>query len=195
MTTSEDIKQLRNQTGVSVMECKKALEEAGGDMAGALKALEKKFGGMASKRASRETNAGIVDAYVHSNGRVGVLLELYSETDFVARHENFRALAHEISLHIAAMNPQYRSKKDVPADVIAALKKEVEEEVGKMEKSAGTAANSIEGKVASKLEEVSLMSQSYVKDPEKKISDIIEEAIGKFGENIKVGKFVRFSIM
>lgn len=194
MISSESIKDLRDKTGISVMECKKALEEAAGDMARALKVLDKRFGGMASKKASRETNAGIVDAYIHSNGKIGVLLELFSETDFVAKHEEFRALAHEISLHIAATNPQYRSPEDAPEASIAEIQKEIADEVAKMGKPAEMAGQIAKGKLEARLAEMSLLTQPFVKDPDKKVSDIIEGAIGKFGENIKVGQFVRYSI-
>lgn len=165
MASSEVIKELRERTGVSVMECKKALEESGGDIAKAEQVLLKRFGSMAEKKAGREIKAGLVDVYLHPNAKVGVMLELGCETDFVARNPEFKALAHDIALHIAAMNPSYRSPEEALADMPASEK-----------------------------DEVSLLSQPFVKDPSKKISDLIQGAIGKFGENIKVGKFIRYSI-
>ncbi|MBI4135048.1 MAG: elongation factor Ts [Candidatus Sungbacteria bacterium] len=146
--SSDAIKELRDKTGVSVMECKKALDEAGGDIDKARRLLQKRFGDIASQKAERATGQGIVDAYVHSNARVGVLVELLCETDFVARNPAFRGLAHDIAMHIAAMNP----------------------------------------------DEGDLLDQEFIKDPSRKISGIIEEAIGKFGENVKVGRFTRYSI-
>lgn len=192
--TSESIKQLRAKTGISVMECKKALEEADGDMDKAIKVLDRRFGGMASKKASRETNVGIIEAYVHSNGKIGVLLELYSESDFVARHEEFKGLAHEIALHIAAMNPLYRSIEDAPEDMKNEMRKDIAEEVAKLVKEEKLTEKIIRDKLEARLGEISLMTQPYIKDQDKTISDIIEGAIGKFGENIKIGKFVRYSI-
>lgn len=194
MISSETIKELRERSGVSVMECKKALEESGGDIDQALKVLDKKFGGMASKKASRETKDGVIDVYLHSNAKIGVMLELHSETDFVARNPAFRELAHNIAMHIAAMDPQYCSIEDVPAEVREAEKAEIAGEVAKMGKPDELVAGIIDGKLQAKLAEVSLMSQPFIKDPDKKVSDLIEEAIGKFGENIKIGRFVRYAI-
>lgn len=190
----DKVKELREYTGVSVMECKKALDDARGDMEVAKKILVKRFGGMASHKAGRETKAGIVDSYIHSNGRVGVLVELFAETDFVARHENFKALAHEIALHVAAMNPLYVSLDQVPQEVAESEKKEIIEEVKKLGKPKELEERIAQGKLETRLSEICLMSQPSVRNPEKKISDVIEEAVGKFGENIKIGRFVRYSI-
>lgn len=164
MASSDVIKELRERTGVSVMECKKALEEAEGDMAKAEEVLLKRFGGMAEKKAGRETKAGLIDVYLHPNAKVGVMLELNCETDFVARNPDFKALAHDIALHIAAMNPLYVAPEEAPAEMSVAER-----------------------------DEVALLSQPFVKDPSKKIVDLIQGAVGKFGENIKVGRFVRYS--
>ncbi len=194
MISSEIVKELRERSGVSVMECKKALEETAGDMEKAFAMLEKRFGGMASKKSSRETKDGIVEAYVHSNGKLGVLLELHSETDFVARNPAFRELAHDIALHIAAMNPAYRSIEDIPEAVVAKERGEFKEEVAKLGKPKEIAAQIIEGKLASRLSEISLLAQPFVKDPAKTVKDLIDEAVGKFGENIRVGRFIRFWI-
>ena len=149
MITSEQIKKLREASGTSVMDCKKALEEAGGDEAKAREFLSKRGAEMAAKKSERQTNSGLVDSYIHANGKIGVLLELYCETDFVARNENFKALAHEICLQIAAVGAQ-----------------NIEE----------------------------LLAQPYLKNPAKTVKDLINDAVGKLGENIKVGKFIRFEI-
>ena len=145
----EAIRELRDQTGASIGEIRSALVESGGDTLRAREILSSKFGAIAAKKSGREVKAGIVDAYIHGNGRIGVLLELQSETDFVARNPEFKALAHELSLHIAAMAPQDRD---------------------------------------------ALLGQEYVKNPARLVKEIIEEAIGKFGENIQVGNFVRFEL-
>jgi len=194
MISSETVKELRERSGVSVMECKKALEEAAGDIEKALAMLEKRFGGMAAKKLSRETQDGIVEAYIHSNGKLGVLVEFHSETDFVARNPAFKELAHDIALHIAAMNPAYRSIEDIPEAVVAKERGEFEEEVAKLGKPKEIAAQIIEGKLASRLSEMSLLAQPFVKDPNKTVKDLIDAAVGKFGENIRVGRFIRFGI-
>lgn len=149
MVTAQQIKELREKTGAGISDIKKALEESEGDMKKARALIEEKFGSVAAKKSARATRAGLVDAYIHSNGRLGVLAELYCETDFVARNPAFRELAHEIAMHIAAMAP------DGPD---------------------------------------SLLLQPFVKNESKTVGDIMNEAIGKFGENIKIGGFVRFEI-
>lgn len=176
------------------MECKKALEEAGGDLAAAEKILAGKFGGMAARKAAREARDGVIDVYLHPNAKIGVILELNSETDFVARNPAFKDLAHDIALHIAAMNPRYRATEDITADVKARERKDIEAEVAKMGESGVLAKNNVAEKLSLRLQEISLMSQPFIKDQNKKISDLIEEAIGKFGENIKIGRFTRYSI-
>jgi len=194
MISNELVKELRERSGISVMECKWALEEANGDIDGAVGILDRKFGGMASQKSSRELNAGIVDSYIHSNGKIGVLLSLHSETDFVSRNPAFRELAHEISLHIAAMNPRFRSIEDIPADVAQQYETDIRNEVAKLDKSKDIADQIVEGKLESQLGEIALLSQPFVKDPTKTVRNLVEEAVGKFGENIQVGKFVRYQI-
>ncbi len=147
--STQQIKELREKTGAGISDVKHALEESGGDMEKAYKWLEEKFGSIAAKKAGRETSAGIVDAYVHSTNRIGALVELYCETDFVARNPDFRALAHDLAMHIAAINPE----------------------------------NS----------EV-LLSQPFIKNESKTVGEVLNEVVGKFSENIKIGRFVRFEI-
>lgn len=149
MITTEQIKELRNATGVSVMQCKKALEEAGGDLEKAKIILRKISKDSSQKKLNRTLGAGVVVSYIHNNGLIGTIVELLCETDFVARNEEFRALAKDIAMHITAMNPE-------------------------------------------NLEE--LLSQEFIKSPDKLISNLIEEAIQKFGEKTEIGRFVRFSI-
>ena len=194
MIPNELVKELRERSGISVMECKWALEEANGDIDGAVGILDRKFGGMASQKSSRELNAGIVDSYIHSNGKIGVLLSLHSETDFVSRNPAFRELAHEISLHIAAMNPRFRSIEDIPADVAQQYETDIRNEVVKLGKPEDIADQIVKGKLESQLGEIALLSQPFVKDPAKTVQNLVEEAVGKFGENIQVGKFVRYQI-
>lgn len=149
MISAEAVKKLREATGASMMDCKKALEEARGDEAKAREFLSKRGAEMAEKKAERQTKSGLINAYVHANQKIGVLLEMYCETDFVARNENFKNLAHEICLHIAAVTPQSNEE---------------------------------------------LLAQPFIKDPAKTVQNVITDAVGKLGENIKLGKFSRFEI-
>jgi len=149
MISSDQIKKLREETGASVMDCKKALEKAGGDATRAKEFLAKRGAELAAKKSERKTASGIVESYIHANQKIGVLLELYCETDFVARNENFKVLAHEICLQIAAVGAQTNEE---------------------------------------------LLSQPYLKNLDKAVQDLIYDAIGKLGENIKIGKFVRFEL-
>lgn len=197
--SAQEIKNLRERTGAGIGDVKKALEESGGDHAKALEWLERKLGGMAAKKSSRETSAGLIDAYIHSNGRVGVLLELYCETDFVARNPAFKVLAHDLSLHIAAMNPLYVSLDAVPKEVWSAEESRVKEEVhapGGIAggKSADIAIQIVEGKLKAHFGGLVLLTQPFVKDQDKTVGEFLNEAIGRFGENIKIGRFVRLEI-
>lgn len=194
MISAQQIKELREETGAGVSDIKKALEESGGDMTAARAAIDRRLGNAAGKRAGRETAAGVVDAYIHSNSRVGVLVELFCETDFVARSPAFVALAHDIALHIAAMNPLYLSQDAVPADIMAAERRRCEEEARQSGKPALIQTQIAEGKLKSYFGALSLLDQQFVKDQDKTVITIINEAIGRFGENIKVGKFTRFEL-
>lgn len=192
--SAQQIKDLREKTGAGVSDVKKALEESQGDEEKAIQWLERKLGSLAVKRGGRTTGAGIVEAYIHSNSRVGVLLELFCETDFVARNPQFKGLAHDLALHIAAMRPLYLSLDLIPRDIWDAEKMHVEEEVSKMGKPSAVAGEIISGKLSAHFEALTLLSQPFVKDEDKTVGDMVNEAIGKFGENIKIGKFVRFEI-
>lgn len=194
MVTIEQIKSLRDKTGVSVGECKKALEETNGDMEKALKVLERRLGNLAGKRTGRETRAGVIDSYIHSNGRIGVLVELLSETDFVSRNQLFRELAHDISMHVAAVAPLYLSPDAIPEEVMAAQRKIFAEEVASLKKPQNISEQIIGGKLKSHFDALTLLTQSYVKDSDKTVAEAIDEAIGKFGENIRIGRFVRFEL-
>lgn len=193
--TASDIAKLREQTGAGIMDVKKALEEASGDFDKATEILRKSGAAKAQKKAAREAREGIVVSYIHGSlGKVGVLLELNCETDFVAKNEEFKAMANEIAMQIAAMNPTYIKEEDVPAEVIEkerSIYAEQDEIKGKPE---DIAAKIIDGKLVKFYEEVVLLNQSYIKDGSKTIKSILEEGVQKFGENIQVGKFARFSI-
>lgn len=194
MITTEQIKELRELTGISVMQCKKALEEAGGDKEKALLILRKKSGDIATKKGDRELGAGVVESYIHSNKTVGALVELSCETDFVARNEEFVTMARDIAMHITATNPQYLDEaeitEDVRAKVIDMFKKEVEESG----KPADIQEKMMEGKLASYFGERTLLNQSFVKNPDITIKGLIDGGVQKFGEKIAIARFSRFSV-
>lgn len=194
MISAQLIKELREKTGAGVSDVKKALEEAKGDTARALEIIERKLGGSAGKRAGRETTAGIVEAYIHSNGRLGVLVELLCETDFVARNPLFKELAHDISLHIAAMKPIYLSLNAIPRDQWEAQKERFAQEAKQLNKPSSVAEQIVDGKLKAYFGAYSLLDQSFVKDQDKSVGQVLNEGIGKFGENIKIGRFVRFEM-
>lgn len=194
MISAQQIKELREKTGAGVSDVKQALEESGGDMAKAEAAIERRLGSAAGKRAGRETRAGVVDAYIHSNARIGVMIELFCETDFVARSPAFVALAHDFALHIAAMNPNYLSIDTVPANLWQAEKERCEGEARKTGKPAAIQEQIVEGKLKAHFGALSLLEQAFVKEQEKTVGAVLNEAIGRFGENIRVGRFVRFEL-
>lgn len=189
--TTNQIKDLRDKTGVSVMQCKKALEEAGGDVEKAIMVLQKNSKATALKKVERTLGSGVVQSYIHSTGSVGVLVELMCETDFVAKNEDFKKLAYDIAMHIAAADPQYLSKENIPAEAKKAAEEMFENEVaGKPE---DLKAKIMEGKLASYFGERTLLDQPYVKNPEITIRGLVEGAVQKFGEKTEIGRFARFS--
>lgn len=194
MITAQQIKELREKTGAGVADVKKALEDAKGDADRALAFIQRKFGDIMEKKAGRRTSAGIVEAYIHSNGRIGVLLELLCETDFVARTSGFRELAHSVCLHIAAMRPLYASLDVVPPDVWDAEKRRFEEEAAALGKPTHIAEEIVDGKLKSYFGALALMEQQFVKDQDRTVGQVLRDAVGQFGENIRIGKFVRFEI-
>ncbi|WP_457621246.1 translation elongation factor Ts [Persephonella sp.] len=194
MADAKLVKTLREMTGAGILECKKALEETGGNLEEAVELLRKRGIAKAAKKAGRETKEGIIHSYIHAGGRVGVLLELNCETDFVARNEVFKELANEIALQIAAMKPQYVSREDIPREVIekeGEIAREAAIAEGKPEHIAEKIA---EGKLEKFFKEVCLLEQPYIKDDKKTIEDLIKEYIAKLGENIKVSRFCRYEI-
>ncbi|MDP2704837.1 MAG: elongation factor Ts [Patescibacteria group bacterium] len=192
MITTEQIKELRDITGVSVMECKKALEEAQGDKEKAIIILRKKSKAVADKKATRELKSGTVAAYIHNTGMVGVLVELACETDFVARNEEFKRLAYDIAMHVAALNPEYLKKEDIPEAAKAKATEVFSEEVSGKPKE--IQEKILSGKLDAYFNERVLLAQAFIKNPEVTIQNLIEEAVQKFGEKTEVVRFTRFSI-
>ncbi|MBV9349772.1 MAG: elongation factor Ts [Patescibacteria group bacterium] len=189
--TSEMVKELRDRTGISVMQCKAALLEAGGDMEKAILVLSKKGGALAAKKSDRALGAGTVASYIHANKEVGSMVVLRSETDFVSKNEEFIALAREIALQVAAQNPSYVKREDISeqklADIRDLFAKETEGKPEELKKKI------LEGKVDAYLKGIVLMEQPYIKDDTKTMRDLIENAGQKFGERIEVEKFIRYS--
>ena len=190
----ESIKQLRNNTGAGMVDCKKALEESGGDIEKAVDLLRKKGILKAGSKSDRTTSEGLIESYIHQNGRLGALIEINCETDFVARTEVFKDLAHTIAVQVASMNPSYISREDVPSDV-----KEKEIEIIKSDKDFKSKPENvrntiIEGRLAKYYVQVCLLDQPCYKDEKVKIIDLINNAISKTGENIKIRRFTRFEI-
>ncbi|WP_299229049.1 translation elongation factor Ts [Sulfurihydrogenibium sp.] len=188
------VKTLREMTGAGMLECKSALEEANGDLELAVEILRKKGVAKAAKKAGRETKEGLIHAYIHAGGRIGVLLELNCETDFVARNELFKELANEIALQIAAMKPQYVKREDVPREVVE-KEGEIAREAAIAEgKPAHIAEKIAEGKLEKFYKEVCLYEQPYIKDDKKTVEELIKEYIAKIGENIQVRRFCRYEL-
>jgi elongation factor Ts len=191
--TTEQVKELRDQTGVSIMQCKKALEEAGGNMEKALVILRKKSGEFAAKKMDRTFNAGTIQAYMHATGTVGAMVELNCETDFVANNDAFKALARDIAMHVAATNPKFVRQADVKESDMAAAKEVFEAEVkGKPEAVRKTI---LDGKLKAYFSEMVLMDQPFIKNPEVTIQGLIDQAVQKFGEKTAVGRICRFKVL
>jgi elongation factor Ts len=190
--TTEQVKELRNQTGISIMQCKKALEEAKGDMDKAVVILNSKRGEAASKKSDRSLGAGTIQAYIHSKGSAGAMVELSCETDFVANNEEFRALAYDIAMHVTASDPQFLSVSDVDEESKKTASEVFAEEV--KDKPKELRDKILQGKIDSYFSERILIEQPFIKDPGVKIKDIVDSAIHKFGERIEISRFIRFSI-
>jgi len=190
--TTELVKELRDKTGVSVMQCKKALEETAGDMEKAIMLLQKKSAEIAGKKGDRTLGAGVVSTYVHATGTVGTMVELLCETDFVANNEEFKKLARDIAMHVTATNPQFLKVEDIDdhAKTLATemFSKEVEDKPEDMK------AKILEGKLASYWNDRVLLNQPFIKNPEVTITNLITSAVQKFGEKIEISRFVRYSV-
>jgi elongation factor Ts len=190
--TTDDIKALRERTGLSVMDCKHALEQAEGDMEKALLILRKKSSAAAAKKSERTLGAGVVQAYIHASQDVGAMVLLSCETDFVAKNEEFKSLAHNIAMHATATNPEFVSRAQVTEEATAKAKQLFEEEA--KDKPEDKRAAIVEGKLNAYLAERVLLEQPYIKNPEQTIQGLVEQAVQKFGERIEVSECVRFSV-
>ena len=190
------IKELRDETGVAVMQCKKALEDAGGDMEKARMMLRKKSGELAAKKGDRTLAAGVVQVYLHGNSSVAAMVELSCETDFVAKNEEFKKLAYEIAMHVAASNPKYRVEADISeADKNKAkdfFAEEVEKTMAGKPEEIKTKA--LQGKMDTYFKELVLVNQPFIKNPDVTVGDMIKGAVQKFGENTELTRYARFAV-
>jgi elongation factor Ts len=189
-----DVKELRQRTGAGMMDCKRALQETGGEMETAVEWLRKKGVAAAEKRVGKEAREGVVEAYIHHSRNVGVLLELNCETDFVARTDDFRELARDLTMHVAAADPIAVAREDVPEETVERERSIYLAQVKEDGKPEHIAEKIVEGKLRKFFEEKTLLGQKYVKNPEVTVADRISEAQAKLGEKIAVGRFIRYKI-
>lgn len=191
--SAEAVKDLRERTGAGFMDCKRALEEAGGDVEKAVTALREAGLAAAAKKAGRDAREGLVSSYIHTGGRVGVLLEVNCETDFVARNEQFQKLVKDIGMQIAGLNPKYVSQEQIPADVLAAKRAELEADEALAKKPEAVRTQIVDGQLRKWFEEVCLLDQPF-RDGEETVGQLITNAIATIGENIRVRRFVRYAL-
>jgi len=192
--TAQQVKELRDRTGIGMMECKEALRECGGDIEKAIEILRKKGHARAQEKADRQAADGAVGSYIHANDRLGVLIEVNCETDFVARNDEFKELVKNLAMQVAASNPNYISSEDVPAEIIEREKEIIKAQIQDAKKPPQIIEQIVEGKLKKFFEEVCLLDQPYIRDDKIKVRDLVNSHIAKFGENIKIRRFARFEI-
>jgi elongation factor Ts len=192
--TASMVKELREKTGAGMMDCKNALTEAKGEMDKAVEILRKKGIAKAEKKAAREAKDGLIHAYIHPGGKLGVLVEVNCETDFVAKTDDFKEFVHNLSMHIAASNPVAIDREFLPKDIVEKELRLYQEQAAESGKPANIAEKIATGKMEKFYSEVVLMEQSYIRDPEKTVKDYLTEAISKMGENINIRRYVRYQI-
>ena len=192
--TAQMVAELRNKTGAGMMDCKKALEESGGDMAKAEELLRVKYAARAEKRADRAAGQGVIEIYLHFNGRVATMVELNSETDFVANTAEFRQLAKDIALHVASARPIAVRTEDVPADVVERERRVYRAQVAEEKKPDAVKEKIVEGKLKKFFQENVLLEQPFVKDDTQTVGDLVKALSGKTGEKVEVRRFARFEL-
>ncbi len=191
MISLDQIKELRDKTGISIMQCRKALEDAGGDMAKAVVILQKKGAEIAEKKSDRALGAGIISSYIHSTGTTGAMLELWCETDFVSKNDDFKTLARDIAMHVVATNPEFVEESDISEEIKEKAKEVFAKEVeGKPE---NMKEQILSGKLSAYFSDKVLMEQPFIKNPDMTIRAMLQNATQKFGEKVQIGRFVRFS--
>lgn len=194
MITADQVKELRERSGAGMMDCKKALTETGGNMEKAIDFLREKGLAAAAKKAGRVAAEGLVESYIHGGGRIGVMVEINCETDFVAKTEGFKALAKDIAMQIAAANPSYVSRDEVPSAIVEHEREVLRAQALNEGKPAHIVEKMIDGRVEKYYKEVCLLEQAFIKDPDKTITQLITENIAKIGENIAIRRFIRFQL-
>jgi len=190
--TASLVKELREKTGAGMMQCKKALSEAGGDLPAAEKLLRKAGVAAAAKKASRVAGEGQVSSYIHTGGKIGVLIEVNCETDFAARSDDFQALLHELAMHVAAAGPRFLDREQVDTSVLDDEREIAREQAVKAGKPEKVVERIVEGKIDKYFSENCLLEQAFIKDPDKTVGQLITDAVARIGENIKIRRFARF---
>lgn len=194
MVDASTVKELRERTGAGMMDCKKALVETNGDMEKAIEILREKGLAAAAKKAGRIASEGIVDSYIHGGGRIGVLIEVNSETDFVAKNEGFRAFVKDMAMQVAASNPLYVSREQVDPSVIEKEKEIYRAQALNEGKPEKIIDKMVEGRIEKYYKEICLLEQPFIKDPDKNVQDVLTDLIAKIGENISIRRFVRYEM-
>ena len=192
MFTAQDVKELRERTGCGMMDCKKALTESNGDMDKAIEFLREKGLATAAKKAGRIASEGMVDCYIHDGGRIGVMIEVNSETDFVAKNAEFKQLVHDLAMQVCVNSPAYVRREEVPADVINHEREIIRAQALNEGKPEKIVDKMVDGRIEKYFKEVCLMEQPFIKDPDITVSDLVTSKIATIGENITVRRFVRF---
>ena len=192
--TSQMVKELRDKTNAGMMDCKKALGETDGDMEKAIDLLRQKGLAVAQKRAGRTTSEGVIQTYIHAGGKLGVMLEVGCETDFVAKTDDFQSFAKDVAMHVAAMSPVAVKREDVPEDLVAREAEIYKNQAIESGKPEEIAEKMVSGKLDKFFSEISLMEQKFVKNPDLTIQDLLNDLIAKMGENISIKRFVRFQV-
>lgn len=190
----QKIKQLREETGAGMMDVKRAIEEAGGDTEGARRILRERGQAQAQKKSGRATNEGLIESYIHFNGRVGVMVEVDCETDFVARTPEFKEFARNVALHVASMNPLCVTPEDIPQDAMEEERSIAEKQAAEMGKPENITRQIVDGRINKWVAEQALVTQPFVKDPDKTVGDLLQDAIQKVGENVVIRRFVRYEL-
>jgi elongation factor Ts len=192
--SSQLVKELREKTGAGILDCQKALTENGDDIEKAIDYLRQKGLAAAAKKAGRETNQGLIHSYIHMGGKIGVLIEVNCETDFVARNEEFKAFVNDLALQIAAANPSYVKRDDIPADLVEREKAIFEGQAKELGKPPAALPKIVEGKLEKFYQENCLLEQSFIKDPTVTVKDLVAQKISKIGENMNIRRFTRFQL-
>jgi elongation factor Ts len=193
-STIEKIKQLREETAAGMMDVKRALDETDGDVEGARRVLRERGQAIAAKKSARETHEGLIEAYIHFNGRVGVLVEVNCETDFVARTPEFKEFARNVALHVASMNPLTVSPENIPQEALDEERSIAENQAAEMGKPEDITARIVEGRMKKFVNEKALLTQPYVKEPDKTVGELLQETVQKVGENVVIRRFVRYEL-